>query len=90
MAEKNEPNTEFSIVIVTPDKVLLEDKAKKLTAPGIYQEIAILPDHTPLYAELKKGDVKVVLSNDQDKSIPIERAIMRVKQNKVSVIMGFA
>jgi len=89
MANQQEPSTEFSLIIVSPDEVVLETTATRLMAPGVYQEIAILPDHTPLYAELKKGEVKITQSDSKEEKVPIESGIMRVKQNKVSIILGF-
>lgn len=89
MADNAPTNTEFNLIIVSPDSVLLETKATKLFAPGIEQEIAILPDHTPFYAELKKGEIKVTQVDQDQKTIPVESGIMRVKQNRVSIILGF-
>lgn len=83
------PNQDFSLIIVTPDEILLETKAKKVMVPGTAQELAILPDHTPLYAEVKKGTIVVTMTNGREKTIPVENGIMRVKLNKVSIILGF-
>ena len=81
--------TEFTVVIVSPDKVLMETKATRLMAPARLQEIAILPDHTPLYTEVIKGEIVITETDGAEKRVPIESGIMRVKQNKVSVILGF-
>ena len=85
----SDPSTEFSVVVVSPDEVLFEDSAIKIMAPGIEQEIAILPDHTPLYAELIKGTIVITKTDESEKEFPIESAILRVKQNRVSIILGF-
>lgn len=79
----------FDIIIVTPDNILLETKASKVMVPGIKQELAILPDHTPLYAQVTKGQVVVTMGNGTQRQFPVENGIMRVKQNKVSIILGF-
>lgn len=88
MASPNQ-NEDFDVIIVSPDEILLETKATKLMVPGTEQEMAILPDHTPLYAEVAKGDVLVTMANGKERSIPVESGIMRVKQNKASIIIGF-
>jgi F-type H+-transporting ATPase subunit epsilon len=78
----------FQLLIVTPDKTLFEGESTRVIAPGIFQEIAVLPDHTPLYAQLIKGDIKVKTGNDEQ-TFPVESGIIRVKQNRVSIVLGF-
>ena len=79
----------FDVVIVTPDEVVFEGRAKKIMAPGTMQEIAILPDHTPLYAELIKGDVTVTAEDGQIKTVPIEGGVIRVKGNRASIVTNY-
>ena len=86
---KDEEHSSFEIVIVSPDEVVFEDTATKVLVPGTEQELAILPDHTPLYAQVLKGDIKITLSNGSEKVVPVESGVMRVKLNKVSIILGF-
>ena len=79
----------FSLVVVTPENILFEGQVKKLVAPGIYQDIAILPDHTPLYAQLVKGDLSLITDTGNPQTLPIDGGILRVKQNVASVIVSF-
>jgi F-type H+-transporting ATPase subunit epsilon len=79
----------FHIVVVSPDKVLIETEATKAVVPGIMQELAILPDHTPLYTELVKGTIKIDTALGKTKEIDVEGGILRVRQNHVSIILGF-
>jgi len=79
----------FKLVVVSPDEILFEDEATRLLAPGVIQEIAILPNHTPLYSELQQGNLQITKSDGQKQSIPLESGIIRVKSNRVSIITGF-
>lgn len=79
----------FHLVIVSPDKIILETDATKITVPGVVQELAILPNHTPLYSELIKGTVKVETEDNKIKEIDIDGGIIRVRQNHVSIVLGF-
>ena len=81
--------TSFSLTIVSPEELVLQTEATKMLVPGIMQELAILPNHTPLYSDLLKGTVKVFLKNGKTKEIDIEGGILRVRQNQVSIILGF-
>ena len=77
------------VVIVNPNEVIFEDEVKKIIAPTATQEIAILPQHTPLYAELVKGEIEITTKKDKMQKIAIEGGILRVKLNRVSIIVGF-
>lgn len=88
-SKKTDQNQKFHVAIVDPNKVRYEADIKRLIAPGVLQDIAILPDHTPLYAQLKDGEVEIQEISDKTVKIPIESGIIRVKMNRVSIIVGF-
>lgn len=79
----------ISLVVVDPNEVIFEDEVKKIMVPTPTQEIAILPQHTPLYAQLVKGDIEITTKKDKKIKIAIESGIIRVKMNKVSIVVGF-
>lgn len=81
--------TLFDLVIVSPDETILETQAKKVLVPGTIQELAILPNHTPLYSELIKGTVVIENADGKVQEIDIDGGIIRVRRNKVSIILGF-
>lgn len=83
-----DPST-FNLVVVTPEQTLFEGPVTKLVAPGIYQDIAILPNHTPLYAQLVSGELTLFLPDRTQSKIPLEGGIIRVRRNQVSIIVGF-
>jgi F0F1-type ATP synthase epsilon subunit len=76
-------------VVVNPDKVLWEGKATRVVVPGFIQELSILPNHTPLYSQLKPGKMVIYPETGSSETIEIDGGIIRVKHNKVSVIVGF-
>lgn len=81
--------TPLQVIIVSPDKTILETEAVRVFVPGIIQELAILPHHTPLYSELVKGVIKIETVNGTIKEIDIDSGIIRVRQNRISIILGF-
>lgn len=83
------PSEDFNLVIVTPDEVIFEDIVTRIIAPGSTMDLAILPNHTPLYAQLKKGSIEVKLKSEETKNFSIESGILRVKNNQATIIMGF-
>lgn len=89
MVDINPEPDSFNLIIVSPDETVLETTAKKIIVPGSIQELAILPNHTPLYSELIKGTIKIELTNGKTQEIDIDSGIIRVRRNKVSIILGF-
>jgi len=79
----------FDLIIVSPDATVFEGPVIKLIAPGYNQDIAILPNHTPLYAQLNQGELLITAPDGYQKNIPIDGGIIRVKLNRASIIVGF-
>lgn len=87
MADPDSPLLE--VIIVSPDSTVLETTAKKVMVPGSLQELAILPNHTPLYSVLLKGTIKIEAADGRLQEVDIEGGIIRVRRNRVSIILGF-
>lgn len=51
--------------IVTPEKVVQDLEVEQVTVPTAMGEITILPDHLPLIALLKPGELKVVVDGQE-------------------------
>ena len=79
----------FDVKIISPDKVILEETSVRMMVPGVVDEIAILPDHTPMYAQLANGDVVIYKDKTNSEKTPIDGGILRVKNNKVTILLGF-
>jgi F-type H+-transporting ATPase subunit epsilon len=73
---------ELSVSVLNPKEVVFEGKARSLIVPGEEGVFEILPFHKRVLSRLISG----VLFIDE-RSIPIHRGIIKVDQNKVSVII---
>ncbi|HLP86261.1 MAG TPA: ATP synthase F1 subunit epsilon [Candidatus Paceibacterota bacterium] len=60
---------QLKLKIATPEKLILEELVDSVTIPTTEGEITILPDHIPLIATIKSGDI-VAISNGEH--IPME------------------
>jgi F-type H+-transporting ATPase subunit epsilon len=89
MIHKDAPASSMVCVVVSPDAVLYEGNISKITVPGIKQELAVMPDHTPLYAQLTKGTISIEETGKNMQSFTIDSGIIRVRSNQVTVITGF-
>ncbi|MFA7000345.1 MAG: ATP synthase F1 subunit epsilon [Candidatus Paceibacterota bacterium] len=54
----------LKLKIVTPEKLILEEKVMSVTIPTKEGEITVLPDHVPLIAPLASGDIVAFVNGD--------------------------
>ena len=78
--------SELSIELVTPERqVLSEDGVDVIIAPSVLGQIAVLPMHAPLIAELEPG-VMVLRRGEADEVLAISGGFLEVLNDRVTVL----
>ncbi|MEK9167984.1 MAG: F0F1 ATP synthase subunit epsilon [Patescibacteria group bacterium] len=77
----------FSLFIATIDTILFSGQARGVVCPGSDGELTILAHHTPLVTTLKGGVVRVLLSNGEEETFPVESGILEVAGNKAVILL---
>lgn len=49
----------FTLEIITPDGIILNEEVDEIILPTPEGQITILPHHIPLYAKLSEGEVHI-------------------------------
>jgi F-type H+-transporting ATPase subunit epsilon len=75
--------------IITPDRILIDEKVDKITLPTLSGEITILPNHIPLVTELSKGDIVAVLG-DEFIPVAVVGGFARIDAKEVAILADFA
>ena len=75
--------------IVTPERVILEEDVDQVSIPTTEGEITVLPDHIPLIASLKSGDI-VAVSNSESVPMAVTGGFIEVKENTVAILADYA
>ncbi len=80
--------------IVTPEKLILEEKVDQVTLPTTNGEITVLPNHIPIIIGLASGDV-VALVNGEYIPMAVSGGFLEVKNGiggmtEVAVLADFA
>ncbi|MEJ0002159.1 MAG: ATP synthase F1 subunit epsilon [bacterium] len=77
----------IQLKIVTPERLVLEELVDQVTLPTTEGEITILPEHIPLVAGLKSGDI-VAMTNGEYVPMAVAGGFIEVKQdeNKDTVV----
>ena len=55
---------QLKLKIVTPEKLVLEELVESVTLPTLEGEITILPEHVPIIAGLKSGDIVAIANGE--------------------------
>jgi F-type H+-transporting ATPase subunit epsilon len=50
------------VVIVTPERAVLDDRAEFVVLPMVDGELGVLPQHAPLIGRIGKGDLRITKS----------------------------
>jgi len=84
----------LQLKIVTPEKLILEEKVESVTLPTTEGEITILADHIPLIASLASGDI-VSFVNGEHVPVAVVGGFVEVKNNEngeteVAILADFA
>ena len=56
----------FSLEIISPEKIILSEKVNSVTMPSFEGEMTILPDHIPLITFLRPGIVRIEGSKESE------------------------
>jgi F-type H+-transporting ATPase subunit epsilon len=85
---------QLKLKIVTPERLILEEMVDQVSLPTTEGEITILPEHIPLIAGLKGGDV-VAVANGEHVPIAVVGGFVEIKNNEqgnteVAVLADFA
>ena len=85
---------QLKLKIVTPEKLILEEMVDQVTFPTTEGEITVLPEHIPLIAGLKSGDI-VAMSAGEAIPMAVAGGFVEVKNNpeghtEVAILADFA
>jgi F-type H+-transporting ATPase subunit epsilon len=76
----------LKVIIVNPDAIVFQGEVNHMLVPTPRGIVGILPSHTPLFTELIRGDI--LLSGEKEEIVAIESAILRTKEDTVTIIMN--
>ena len=78
------PADNISLIILTPEKTLLEKRVSKVSLPGTKGRFMVLRNHAPLISSLEEGDI-VLESEGVEYKIFIASGFADVHDNTVTV-----
>lgn len=81
---------QIHLEIITPERVVYTDDVDMVVVPGVEGELGILPNHTPLFTQIKPGEIKVK-KGGQEFFLAVTGGFLDVApQSKVSILADYA
>ena len=77
----------MQVKIYAPFKVYYSGEAVSLSAANETGPFDVLPGHKNFMSLLKPGDVTVRQKDQQDFNLKIDKAVLHVRENKVTVFL---
>lgn len=76
--------------VITPEKIVLEDEARYVSAPGTLGDFGVLPGHEPFVSTLKPGTVIIELTSGERKEFPVTGGIAEITPDKCTLLVDAA
>jgi len=82
------PNSDLplSVKVISPNRTIFDGTAKFILAPGKHNSLGIMENHTPMFAELVKG--QLIITTDKEEVFEVEGGIVRVHNNIVTILIS--
>ena len=76
----------MDLIIISPEGVLLNEKAERITMPGSLGAFSVLKSHAPIVSTLEKGTI-IYIQNKKEKNYDINGGITVVEKDIVKVMV---
>ena len=76
--------------VVTPEKLVVNENAQMVVAPGALGEFGILSGHTPFLSTLKTGIIRYTDEKGKDKYVFVSGGFAEALPDKVTVLVESA
>jgi F-type H+-transporting ATPase subunit epsilon len=81
----------YNLVVVTPERVLLDDQVVIAIAPGADGELGVMANHAPLMTELVPGEIRATLADGRTTShIVISGGFLEVTGSRTTILADSA
>ena len=74
----------LNLKVITPEKVVLDEKAEQVSLPTTLGEITVLPEHIPLIADLTSGDI-VAVSGGEPLPMAVVGGFLEIKKDEMGI-----
>ncbi|MBQ4630174.1 MAG: hypothetical protein IJB70_04220 [Clostridia bacterium] len=78
----------FSLSITSPDGEVFSENVLRIIVRGIEGDLAVMAGHIPFVTTVKKGECRVLLADETEKTGYADGGILAVSSEKVTFLSG--
>lgn len=79
----------LKLVVLSPQKKILETECLEVTIPTIDGLITILPRHIPLFTQVASGEVRIKKADGPEASLAVAGGFANVHDNEITLLAEF-
>lgn len=76
--------------IISPERIVYSDDVDSVIVPGVEGELGILPHHTPLFTQIKSGEIKIKKGKEEIFLAVTGGFLDVAPESKVSILADYA
>lgn len=80
---------EIELKIVTPEKVIYDKRVSSVSVPTLEGEITVLPDHLPIIAAIKPGELKIKIDGKEE-YFSVTKGVLEVDGKMITLLTDAA
>ena len=84
---ESESGNPLQLKIITPDKIVFDDKVDHVVLPTFDGEMGIYANHTPLMTTVKEGTIKIHLMDNRLCNLHFDHGLAEVKDNLLTILI---
>lgn len=77
----------MKVKITKPDSTLYDGEASLVQLPGTGGLFEILENHAPIISSLTSGTVRLIVSNNEEKTFEIRGGVIKGQQNDLLILV---
>lgn len=84
------PGETFQFDLVTPERLLISEPVRQVSAPGVEGSFGVLAGHAPFMAELGVGIIRVDRANGETELAATSGGFLQATRNRVIILADTA
>jgi len=78
----------LNLTVAKVNEIIFSGQAEAVVLPAVEGVMEILPEHEPIVAALKKGQIKIKTKEEGEKKIEIEKGLVEHYKDTTTILLN--